>query len=111
MSLLVSVFPREKKHADTEILVAEQLLTQPFDFPAEQLMGDLSQDTRAITGLGIGIHRPAMDQPANTIQGLLQDGMGLGPVNAGDEADAATVMFQGGVIKTLRPGIMAKTEL
>ena len=68
---------------------------------AEQGIGNLDQDAGAIAHQRIGAHRAAMVEIDQKLQAQPDDLMGLGALDVGDKADAASVMLVARVIKTL----------
>jgi len=68
---------------------------------AEQAIRDLDQDAGAVARLGIGTHRPAVGEVFEDEQPLLDDLVALAALDVRDEADAAGVVFAGGVIEPL----------
>ena len=73
-------------------------LLGPF---AEQGIGNLNQDAGAIAHQRIGAHRAAMVEIDQKLQAQPDDLMGLGALDVGDKANAASVMLVARVIKTL----------
>ena len=71
---------------------------------AEKAVGNLDQDAGAIARQRIRTHRAAVREVLENLQALLDDGMALAILDVGDKADAASVVFVGGVVKTLARG-------
>ncbi len=70
-------------------------------FDAEEFMGQLDQDARAVTGLRVRAHGAAMLQIAENLQPVLDDLTATLIANRADHADAAGVMLAGRVVEAL----------
>ena len=70
----------------------------------EELMRDLHQDSGAVAGARIGAHRAAVLEIDQDREGVFDDLMGLASLDVGDEADAAGVLVERGVVKAARRG-------
>jgi hypothetical protein len=64
-------------------------------------MRDLGEDTAAVAELGIGADGAAMVEIMQDLQALLHDGVGLAVLHVGDEADAAGIFLEGGIVEPL----------
>jgi len=71
-------------------------------FLAQEPVRDLNQNAGAVALQWVGADRAAMGQVLEDQQPLVDDGMAPGALDIGDEADAAGVMFVGGVVQALR---------
>ena len=65
-------------------------------------MRDLDQKAGAVAGQRIGTGRAAMLEVLEYLQCIFDDAMRFEPLEVGDEADAASILFTCGVEKTFR---------
>jgi len=70
-------------------------------FLAVELIGDLDENPRAVAHQLIGADGAPVVQVFQDLQGLLDDGMALVPLDVGDETDAAGIVFLFGAVETL----------
>ncbi len=63
----------KEEHADAEVELMLQLHTEFFDLREEELVGDLGEDTSAITSLHVSLHGPAVHDGATTAQGVIKN--------------------------------------
>ena len=90
--------------ADADAVAAGRRQVDTRDGAADERVGDLEQDARAVAGVGIGALGPAMLHVLQRLEGLLHHGVaGLAP-ELGDEGDAAGIMLIGGVVESSGPG-------
>ena len=89
------VFSREKEHRHRQIGVVFQSVAQFRRCLAEQRVGDLRQHARAVTCLHVRVHRAAVCHAANRRQRVIQDLIAAFPLQMGDRAHAAVVVFLG----------------
>ena len=68
---------------------------------AEELVGDLHQDARAVTGVRLGAGGTAVLEVAERRQRLADDLVARDPGHGGHEGDAARVVLVGAVVETL----------
>ena len=67
-------------------------------------MRDLDQDSRTVAGLCVGAGRAAVRQIDEHLQAALDDPVRRATVDVADEADAARVVFEPGIIQALPLG-------
>jgi hypothetical protein len=66
----------------------------------EELVGDLEEKSRAVSGGSVSPDGSAVYQVVQDDQGLGDDSVGPRLVEIGHESDTATVVLEGGVIET-----------
>ena len=95
--LRVVVLTREEKDTNGQIAVIFELIVEIIlqDFP-EKLVGNLSEDARAIPCLAVGFGRTAVDDIAAGGDAVLQNPVAPRPVDIGHKSDAAGISFQPG---------------
>ena len=71
-------------------------------FPDEEAMRDLRQNAGAVAGARIGADRAAVLEIADDGERVLDDLVRLAALDVGDEADAAGVLVERGIVETLR---------
>ena len=76
-----------------------------FDFIAKDLVGRPDEHAGAVAGGGIGPDGPAVGEVLDDFHGDLHDAMRGGLAEVRDEADAAAVVFGGGVVKSVARGL------
>ncbi len=99
-----SALLRQEDHADAVLALGRQGHALPGHFLAEEAIGNLEQEAGAVARLGVGADRAAMGQILENLQTLQHDLVALLILDVGDEADAAGVVFVGGVVQTLALG-------
>ncbi len=68
------------------------------DRPVERV-GHLHEDSRAVAGVGLGAGRAPVVQVAHRCERLVDDGVTLAALHVDDEADAARVVLEAGVVE------------
>ena len=68
---------------------------------AEEAVGHLREDARAVAGIGLAAARAAVLQVDEDLQRLLHDRVRAAALDVRDEADAARIVFMCRVIETL----------
>ena len=96
-----SRFLRQKHHAHAVFAHGRKLHALGGHFLAQEPVRDLDQDAGAVAGQGVGADRAAMGEVLENEQPLIDDGVAPGAFDVGDKADAAGVMFIGGVVQPL----------
>jgi hypothetical protein len=76
----------------------------------EESIRNLNEDARAIARQGIRTDRAAMGDIPQNLKALTDNVMAFISLDVSDEAHATSVMFIGGVIKTLLVGNRVKTH-
>ena len=66
----------------------------------QEVVRDLDQNAGAVAGQRIGTGRAAMLEVLEYLQCIFDDAMRFEPLEVGDEADAASILFKCGVEKT-----------
>src|SRR5262249_7040771 len=74
---------------------------------AEEAIGHLHEDARAVAGARLAATRAAMQQVEQHLQPLLDDAVRLAPLDIDDEADAAGVVLVGRIVETSGVGKVA----
>ena len=69
-----------------------------FAFAREELVRDLHQDAGAVAGARIGADRAAMFEIDENCQRILDDLVRLAALDVGDEADAAGILVERGIV-------------
>ena len=65
----------------------------------EERVGHLDEDARAVAGVGLGAGRAAVVQAAHRGERLVEDRVALAALHVDDEADAAAVVLESGVVE------------
>src|SRR5262249_59565196 len=73
----------------------------------KEFVGHLNQDAGAIAGARIGADRATMLEVAEDREGVVDDLVRLAALDVGDETDAARILIERRVIKTLQLGPVA----
>ncbi len=84
---------RQKNHADAEVAVLEEVVAHAADFAAQNFVGNLGEQARAVAGFGVGVERAAVAEVAQGGQPHAEDLVGPFAVDVRDEADAAGVVL------------------
>ena len=84
---------RQENEAHAQVLVFIQMMPQPADLLAENLVRQLGQQPRAVAGLGVGVERAAVAEVAERLEPVAQHEVGTRPVDLGDKPDAAGIVF------------------
>src|SRR2546426_8028891 len=93
---------RQEHAAHAVVLRPRQGNAEPTTLLAEELVGDLQQDARAVAGVRLAAARAAVQEVDQHQQALADDRVGLAALDVDHEADAARVVLVGGVVQTLR---------
>ncbi len=96
-----SVFLRQEHHADAVLALRRQLDALLGHFLAVELVRDLDQDAGAVAHELVGAHGAPVIQVLQDQQALFDNRVALVALDVGDEADAAGIVFIGGVVQTL----------
>ena len=67
----------------------------------EELVRRLDENARAVAGIGLATARATVIQVQQDLQRLLNDGMGLPPLDVHHEADAAGLVLELRIVKPL----------
>ena len=67
-------------------------------------MRHLYEDAGAVAGVDLATARAAVIEVQENLQSLLNDRMGFGALDVGDEPDAARVVLESGIVKALLAG-------
>ena len=97
---------RQKHGADAVFALRRQRDAQPRGFLAQELVGNLNQDAGAVAGVHFAAARPAVQQVDENLQRLADDAVRPHALDVDDEADAAGVVLEGGVIQALGRGTL-----
>jgi hypothetical protein len=97
-------FNRQKGHANGILAGCRQAESQGLAFAREKLMWDLNQQSGAITGFRIASAGAAVCEVDQNLDALLDDLMALLTSDAGDKADATSIVLMRRIVKTLRWG-------
>ena len=73
------------------------------DRPVERV-GHLDRDAGAVAGVGLGAGRAPVVEAAHRGERLVDDRVALAALHVDDEADAAAVVLEAGVVEALRGG-------
>ena len=95
---------RQEAHGDRIVARLRQLeafAVRPF---AEQLVGQLDQQARAITQQRVGTHRTAVVEVFENFQRLAHDGVRFLAFDMGNQAHATGVMFVARIVEALAGG-------
>ena len=93
---------RQEDHAHAVLARGRQLDPLLGHGGAVVLVRNLDQDARPVAHQLVGTHRAAVVEVLENLQALLDDAVGLLPLDVGDEADAAGVMLAARVVQALR---------
>ena len=93
---------RHEQGADRVFAGLRQLEAEPRRLLGEELVRDLHQDAGAVAGARIGADRAAMLEIAEDGERVLDDLVRLAALDVGDEADAAGILVERGIVKALR---------
>jgi hypothetical protein len=104
------VLLRQEDHPDAVLAGGRQRHALARHLLAQEVVGNLGEDACAVAHQRIGSHRAAVVQVEQDLQALLDDAVALLALDVGHEADAAGVVFVGGVVETLRVGGDARLE-
>ena len=92
---------RHEQCADRVVAGLRQLEADLGGLALEERVRDLHQDAGAVTGARVGADGAAMFEVAEDVDRVVDDLMRLLAFDVGDEADAAGILFQAGVVKSL----------
>ena len=101
---------RHEERADGVFAGLGQGETEPLRLLGEELVRDLDQDAGAVAGARVGADRAAMLEIAQDGEGILDQLVRGAALDVGNEADAAGILFERGIVKSLRrrqPGVGA----
>ena len=93
---------RHEQIADCVFARLRQLETKLRRFLGEELMWDLHEDAGAVAHARIGADRAAMLEIEQNGEAVVDDLVRLASLKIGDEADAAGILVERGIIKTAR---------
>jgi len=96
---------RQEAHADSVFARLRQGVARSIGPLANQRIGNLDENPRAIAQQRISAHRTAMVELFEDLQRLRNDRVAFLSLDMRNHADAAGVMFVGGVIETLGGGV------
>ena len=94
-------FGRGKDHADAVVARFGQFDAQRCADLAQECIRHLQEDAGAVAGIGFTAAGAAMVEVDQDGQRLLDDLVGLFPLDVGDEADAAGIVFELGIVEPL----------
>ncbi len=92
---------RHEEHGDAVMARFGQINPMLGTGRAEEGVGHLDQDAGAVTSVMLAADRAAVVQVGQHGNCLLDDLMGLFPLDIGDEADAAGIVLELGIVKPL----------
>ncbi len=95
------VLGRQEHHPDGVAAGRRQL--DSGSHTTEERVGDLQQDARTVTGVGIRARSPAVLEVAEGLKALLDDGVGRLAPELGDQRDATGVVLVGRVVEATWP--------
>ena len=101
---------RHEERADGVFVGLGQGETEPLRLLGEELVRDLDQNAGAVAGARVGADRAAMLEIAEDGEGILDQLVRGAALDVGNEADPAGILFERGVVKSLRrrqPGVGA----
>ena len=104
-------FLRHEQRADRVVAGLRQLEADLGRLAREEGVRNLHQNAGAVAGARIGADRAAMLEVAENAERVGDDLMRLLALDIGDEADAAGILFQRGIVKTLggrAPAVLAR---
>ncbi len=90
---------RHEQHADAVLAGLRQRDAELLRLAREELVRDLHQDAGAVAGARIGADRAAMLEIAENLQRVLHDLLGLAALDVGNEADAAGILGESGIVE------------
>ena len=93
---------RHEQIADRVFARLRQLEAELGGLLGEKLVRDLHQDAGAVAHARVGADRAAMLQIAQDAQPVLDDLVRLAALDVGDEADAAGILVERGIVQALR---------
>src|SRR6266436_2768054 len=93
--------PRHEQRADRIGARLRQRAAERLGPAREEGVRNLHQDAGAIAGARVGAHRAAMLEIAEDVHRVGDDLMRLLALDIGDEADAAGILLQRGIVETL----------
>ena len=94
-------FLRHEQRADGVVARLRQRKADLGGLAREEGVRDLHQDAGAVAGARIGADRAAVFEVAQDVQRVGDDLMRLLALDVGDEADAAGILFQRGIVESL----------
>ena len=92
---------RHEQHADAVFAGLRQRDAERRSLAGEKLVRDLHQDAGAVAGARIGANRAAMFKIDQDRQRIFDDLLRLAALDVGDESDAAGILGECGVVKTV----------
>ena len=93
---------RHEQHADGVCAGSRQREAELRRLPGEERVGNLHQDAGAVAGARVGADRAAMLEIDEDRERILDDLVGLAPLDVGDEADAAGILVERGIVEAAR---------
>jgi hypothetical protein len=94
----------QEGHTDTVLAFRGESEAEGGALAGEELVGDLDEDAGAIAGFGVAAAGSAMGKIDEDLDAFSDDVVGFVAFNAGDEADAASIVLVAGVVKALGGG-------
>ena len=95
---------RHEQRADAVLAGRRQRDAERLGLAGEKLVRDLHQDAGAVAGARIGADRAAMLEIDQDGERVLDDLVRLAALDVGDEADAAGILGERGIVKAVRLG-------
>ncbi len=95
---------RHEQHADAVLAGLRQREAELLRLAREELVRDLHQDAGAVAGARIGADRAAMLEVEQDGQRILDDLVRLAALDVGDEADAAGILVERGIVEAVASG-------
>jgi hypothetical protein len=92
----------QERHADAIFAFGGQAEAERGALAGEELVRDLNEDAGAVAGFGIAAAGAAVRQVDEDLDALRDDVVGFVALDAGDEANAAGVVFVAGMVQALR---------
>ena len=92
----------EEAHTDAVVAGVGEVDAEAGGLGAEEGVGQLDEDAGAVAGEGVRAEGAAMLEVFEDFDGLLNDGVGALAAEVGDEANAAGVVLECGVVEALR---------
>ena len=89
---------REEQHCDAVVALLRQDLPAFLRLLAEESMRDLEEDARAVPGVALKSHAPAVLEVDECGKRVVKDLMTARPVDVGECGDAAGVVFEFGAV-------------
>ena len=99
----VGVIVREETEAHAEVGVLINVVPKAADFLAQDGVGKLREQSRAVAGLGVGVERAAVAEVAKRLDAVLEHPVGAFAADVSDEPDAAGIVLVLGLIKRRHP--------